>query len=112
MNSADITQLAVKRHDIDASHFQHAYSQNEKTLGKKELAFLRGRKLVLDELSKILNDLPKGSKILDVGCGGAHLTHWIQEKGFEVYGIEPSAEMYNYAKHRLQKNKRLVFACL
>ena len=99
MNSADITQLAIKRHDIDASHFQHAYSHNGKSLGKRELVFLQGRKLVLDELSIILDKLPKGSKILDVGCGTAHLTHWIKEKGFEVYGIEPSTEMYNYARH-------------
>ena len=98
MNSSDITQLAIKRHDIDASHFQNAYSNNEKKLGKRDLVFLYGRKLVLDELSIILNGLPKGSKILDVGCGTAHLTHWIKEKGFDVYGIEPSDEMYNYAK--------------
>ena len=97
MKSAEITQLAIKRHDIDASHFQHAYSHNGKSLGKRELVFLQGRTLVLDELSIILNDLPKGSKILDVGCGTAHLTHWIKEKGFDVYGIEPSSEMYNYA---------------
>jgi ubiquinone/menaquinone biosynthesis C-methylase UbiE len=98
MNSSDITQLAIKRHDIDASHFQNAYSNNEKKLGKRDLVFLYGRKLVLDELSIILNGLPKGSKILDVGCGTAHLTHWIKEKGFDVYGIEPSDEMYNFAK--------------
>lgn len=98
MNSSDITQLAIKRHDIDASHFQDAYSKQEKNLNRKELVFLYGRKLVLDELSAILNDLPKGSKILDVGCGTAHLTYWIKEKGFDVYGIEPSSEMFKYAK--------------
>ena len=98
MKSADITQLAIKRHDIDASHFQDAYSKNEEKLSKKELVFINGRKLVLDELSIILNDLPKGSKILDVGCGTAHLTQWIKEKDFDVYGIEPSSEMYNYAR--------------
>lgn len=33
-----------------------------------------------------------------MGCGTAHLTNWIKGKGFEVYGIEPSNEMYHYAK--------------
>lgn len=98
MTSSDITQLAIKRHDIDASHFQEAYSKQEKKLSKKEIVFLYGRKLVLDELSLVLDKLPKGSKILDVGCGTAHLTHWIKEKEFDVYGIEPSSEMYHYAK--------------
>lgn len=98
MNSTKITQLAIKRHDIDASHFQETYSKPDQTLSKRETVFLYGRKLVLDELSLILDKLPKGSKVLDVGCGTAHLTNWIKEKGFEVYGIEPSHEMYHYAK--------------
>jgi ubiquinone/menaquinone biosynthesis C-methylase UbiE len=97
MESADITKLAIKRHDIDASHFQHAYSKSDE-LSKRETVFLYGRKLVLDELLILLDQLPKGSKILDVGCGTAHLTQWIREKGFNVYGIEPSDEMYQYAK--------------
>ena len=98
MSSSKITQLAIKRHDIDASHFQDTYSKLKKELGKRETVFLYGRKLVLDELSSILDQLPKDAKILDVGCGTAHLTSWIKEKGFEVYGIEPSNEMYQYAK--------------
>ena len=99
MNSENITKLAIKRHDIDASHFQNIYStSNAVNLSKKETVFLYGRRLVLDELQIILKQLPKGSKILDVGCGTAHLTNWIKLQGFEVYGIEPSAAMYNYAQ--------------
>jgi ubiquinone/menaquinone biosynthesis C-methylase UbiE len=99
MDSKKITELAIKRHDIDASHFQNAYSKSDsKQLSKHEGAFLYGRRLVLDELAIILDTLPKRSKILDVGCGTAHLTNWIKEKGFNVYGVEPSAEMFNYAK--------------
>jgi ubiquinone/menaquinone biosynthesis C-methylase UbiE len=94
MNSVD---LAIKRHDIDASHFQSVYSKSENELTKKEKAFLTGRGLVLKELEHILNTIPKGSKVLDIGCGTAHLTKWIQDKGFEVYGIEPSTEMYDFA---------------
>jgi len=98
MSSVKITELAIKRHDIDASHFQTAYTKSDKKqLNKREAVFLHGRKLVLDELTTILDKLPMGSKILDVGCGTAHLTNWIKEKGFEVYGIEPSSEMFNYA---------------
>ncbi len=98
MSSEKIIQLAIKRHDIDASHFQETYSQEVAKHGKRETVFLYGRKLVLNELISILDKLPKGSKVLDVGCGTAHLTHWIKERGFDVYGIEPSTEMYHYAK--------------
>jgi ubiquinone/menaquinone biosynthesis C-methylase UbiE len=98
MKTEQIVDLAIKRHDIDASHFQNTYlKKGNSNLSPKENVFLKGRKLVLDELSIVLSQLPKGSKILDVGCGTAHLTHWIQQQGFEVYGIEPSLEMFNFA---------------
>lgn len=90
--------LAIQRHDIDASHFQSVYSKPENELTKKEKAFITGRKLVLKELEVILAKIPKGAKILDIGCGTGHLTKWIQDKGYNVYGLEPSNEMYNYAK--------------
>jgi ubiquinone/menaquinone biosynthesis C-methylase UbiE len=98
MNSQEITELAIKRHDIDASHFQDVYSKDKERLSRHQGAFLSGRKLVLDELTILLNTLPKGSKILDVGCGTGHLTNWIKERGFDVYGIEPSTKMLGYAK--------------
>lgn len=98
MNTQQITDLAIKRHDIDASHFQNTYLENDsKKLNKRETVFLKGRELVLEELTLLLNKLPQGSKVLDVGCGTAHLTNWIKEQGFEVSGIEPSSEMYNFA---------------
>ena len=53
--------------------------------------------MVIDELEQLLNTLPKGSKVLDVGCGTAHLTHWIKEKGFDVTGVEPSENMLKLA---------------
>lgn len=96
MNST--VDLAIKRHDIDASHFQKVYSKSENELTKKEKAFLTGRKLVLDELEILLKSVPKGGKVLDIGCGTAHLSKWIKDKGYDVYGLEPSTEMYNYAK--------------
>ena len=99
MNSNKITNLAIKRHDIDASDFQKVYeNKNFEHLNKKETVFLHGRTLVLEELELVLSSIPKNSKILDVGCGTGHLTQWIKNKGYEVYGIEPSEEMYNFAK--------------
>ena len=57
-----------------------------------------GRNMIVDELDSFLEALPQGSKILDVGCGTAHLTDQIRQKGYEVYGIEPSSEMLKIAK--------------
>jgi ubiquinone/menaquinone biosynthesis C-methylase UbiE len=99
MNKEQIRELAIKRHDIDAIDFQTTYENKDKSkLSKKETAFLYGRNLVIQELSNLLETLPPGLKVLDVGCGTAHLTNWIKEKGNDVTGIEPSIEMYNFAK--------------
>ena len=95
MNTSQIRNLAIERHNIDADHFQDTYKGLNSSLKSK--VFLYGRSMVLQELERLLNTLPKGSKILDIGCGTAHLTNWIREKGFEVYGIEPSQKMYDFA---------------
>ena len=98
MKTKQIVDLAIKRHDLDAAHFQNTYLKKDNAhLSTRENVFLKGRALVLDELTMLLNQLPKGSKVLDVGCGTAHLTKWIKDHVFEVYGIEPSLEMFNYA---------------
>lgn len=95
MNTEQIRNLAIKRHNIDAGHFQDTYSGLNNS--KKSKVFLYGRNMVLEELEALLGKVPLGSKILDIGCGTAHLTNWIKEKGFEVYGLEPSQKMYDYA---------------
>lgn len=95
MNTEQIRNLAIKRHNIDANHFQETYSGLNNS--KKSKVFLYGRNMVLEELEMVLSTLPAGSKILDIGCGTAHLTNWIKQKGFEVYGLEPSQNMYEHA---------------
>ena len=95
MNSVEIRDLAIKRHDIDADHFQQTYAGNASTPESK--VFLYGRGMVIEELTALLKQIPKGGKVLDVGCGTGHLTKWIQEQGYEVYGMEPSEEMYGHA---------------
>ena len=95
MNTQQIRDLAIERHNIDANHFQDTYKGLNNS--RKSKVFLYGRNMVLEELELLLKSIPKGSRVLDVGCGTAHLTNWIKEKGFEVYGIEPSQKMYDLA---------------
>lgn len=38
------------------------------------------------------------ARVLDVGCGGGHLTAALTQKGFEVTGIEPDAEAVSVAR--------------
>ena len=97
MKSANKTvNSAIKRHDLDASGFDSLYKGIDSS--SKARAFMLGRNMIVKELDSFLETLPQGSRILDVGCGTAHLTNQIQQKGYEVYGIEPSSEMLKIAK--------------
>lgn len=42
----------------------------------------------------------KGKKLLDIGCGDGHLTLKLQERGFEVTGLDSSAELLEHAQER------------
>ena len=42
--------------------------------------------------------LPKGCRILDVGCGSGRDMKWLMEKGFEVCGFERSQELAALAR--------------
>jgi SAM-dependent methyltransferase len=39
-------------------------------------------------------------RVLDMGCGVGQFTHWLQAAGYEVLGIDRSAEMLAEAKRR------------
>jgi ubiquinone/menaquinone biosynthesis C-methylase UbiE len=89
-----IRQLAVKRHDLDADWFQSTYESKD---GGFDI-FLVGRAFVLDELSRVLEGLPKGARILDVGSGTGHLAASLTKQGFRVTGVEPAASMIALAR--------------
>jgi 2-polyprenyl-3-methyl-5-hydroxy-6-metoxy-1,4-benzoquinol methylase len=96
MNTKEVIDLAIKRHDIDAEKFQHNYL-NEKTATQFS-PFFYGRNLILQELETLLNQLPPNAKVLDIGSGTGHLTDWIRQKGFTVEGIEPAKNMLAFAQ--------------
>lgn len=96
MNTSEIRDLAIERHNIDAEFFQNTYS--DIITANKAYPFKYGRNLVLQDLAEILNSLPPKAKVLDIGSGTGHLTNWIASKNFDVIGMEPSANMIRFAK--------------
>ncbi|UAY52218.1 class I SAM-dependent methyltransferase [Ferruginibacter albus] len=87
---------AILRHDIDADFFQNTYEN--KITDNAAYPFLYGRKIVLKQFEELLLQLPKGSSVLDVGCGTGHLTKWIKDQGYNVVGVEPSKGMREFAE--------------
>lgn len=97
-NNSDLSiKHAIRRHDIDADWFQKQY-ENASWESPFNI-FLYGRHFVIRELERVLSELPRGAKILDVGSGTGHLTNWMRSKGFDVYGIEPANNMLTRARH-------------
>src|SRR5688572_5916262 len=97
MKSETIRDIAIKRHDEDAGTFQKIYS--DIITQNKEYAFKYGRKLILDDLQRILDGLPKNARILDLGSGTGHLAKSLHTQGFEVIGAEPSLKMLEIARN-------------
>lgn len=54
---------------------------------------------VLRYVDRILEGLPEGAKVLDLGCGtGEPVAKYIVERGFTVTGVDESAEMLKHAR--------------
>jgi SAM-dependent methyltransferase len=45
---------------------------------------------------------PPGAKAIDFGCGEGKLLNWLQDLGWETYGIEPSTDVAFLRHHRLE----------
>jgi cyclopropane fatty-acyl-phospholipid synthase-like methyltransferase len=54
---------------------------------------------VLGYVDKVLNGLPPGAKILDLGCGtGNPITKYIVQRGYQVIGVDQSEKMLEIAE--------------
>ena|SRR3990167_8135202 len=53
--------------------------------------------------------LPATAKILDVGCGsGKPIAAYLVEKNFDVYGVDISPKLLEYAKQIIPENQLFV----
>ena len=49
--------------------------------------------------------IPRGSKILDVGCGTGHLTRELIQRGYEAWGVDFSEAMVHYAHEHYDSDR-------
>jgi SAM-dependent methyltransferase len=59
-------------------------------------------------VSPILKKIPKGSKILEIGCGNGFVLERIYHLGYKnVFGVEPSRDAVNKAGSKIQKKVKV-----
>jgi SAM-dependent methyltransferase len=67
----------------------------------KVRSVVRAADRLLDALAPFVpvHDPPPGAKVLDVGCGDGKFLNRLQDRGWDTYGIEPSADVA-FLRHR------------
>ena len=95
-SDAEVLKRAVERHDIDSGIFQGRYVNFEQ--GKYTDEFIYGRYQLFEEIDSVLRRVPKGSRVLDLGCGTGHFSEYIRKQGYEVVGLDPSTKMLAFAR--------------
>lgn len=69
--------------------------------------YRRAQALEKTLLKKLLSQFSGAKDVLEVGCGTAHFTRWIQKIGYESYGVDLSSGMLKVAK-RLWRHGNLL----
>jgi SAM-dependent methyltransferase len=80
---------AVDVHDETAGYFSAEYASDN----LYNSPFRYGRALIDEQWSKAVGGLPTGAHCLDIGSGIGTYMARLLGAGFDVHGIEPSAEM-------------------
>jgi SAM-dependent methyltransferase len=99
-NSDWARRKAIEIHDETAATFFTEYGAENVF----DSPFRYGRHLIDRAWAQCLSRLPPRANCLDIGCGvGAHMARLL-DQGFQVKGIEPSAEMRRLAALKIPKD--------
>jgi SAM-dependent methyltransferase len=89
-------QLAVALHDSTVSDFERDYAALKKDRFSSAFTYARSR--LHPRLESYLREVPRGSRILDVGCGPGEQIKMYQGLGLDPVGVEPAPHMREVAQ--------------
>jgi len=89
---AERKKIVISRYEKEASNYDDTTYMNDEKLLFHEIQ--------CKQLDKLINEQPN-AKILDVGCGTGRFLKWFSEnRGYEMYGVEPAKNMIKEAKQK------------
>ncbi len=56
---------------------------------------------------RVVKKFLQGGSVLDIGCGTGHLLRELVNEGKEVFGVEPTKELFEYSKKVCNKHKKI-----
>lgn len=89
-------QQAIELHSAQADMFAARYAEAAQDVYKDCFLYSRHRLDAL--LRRYLPERGDGLRLLDVGCGTGHHLARLRQRGYEIAGIDGSAEMLRYAR--------------
>ncbi|MBN6186811.1 methyltransferase domain-containing protein [Aneurinibacillus sp. BA2021] len=90
--------------EVQFNHvFEQWADQYDDTVSDKEGEYAEvfaGYEQILEQVTEELTHLT-GKRVLEIGVGTGNLTKRLLQKGWEVYGVDPSPEMREVARQKL-----------
>ena len=97
MESSELQkQVAISTHSRQSGQFASRYQVMADDVYSKCFTYSRHR--LHQWLDQYLPANGEGLKVLDVGCGTGYLMQLLRERGYEVVGVDGSAEMLEKAR--------------
>jgi SAM-dependent methyltransferase len=99
VRTEDIRQAAIDSHDRTADKFVAWYDALKGS--RFSNAFAYGRSKIDAMVDELYASLPKGGRVLDVGCGTGEHLHRALDHGLRAFGVEPAPAMLEVARRNV-----------
>ena len=91
-NAPQLNEIGKYYHSDD--YISHSDTQE----GLVNKLYHKVRNIMLNRKRKLIDQVTKGKKLLDIGCGTGYFPHFMKQKGYQVAGIELDDDARKFAR--------------